>query len=159
MTPNGLLVRRKQRRFMLDDRVLPSKIIRKKNTDVVFVWVLASRFFFLLAPEEGLFFKPKYWQICLNIYIFVLFFCLLHRLAVRISLPFYIFYKLLLYWSRSKTGRSGTTQRFVAVDLLTFYILWNFNSGFFFFCWKFVSGIIFFIIFRASRHRKEEKND
>ena len=37
-------------------------------------------------------FKPKYWAICLNIYCFVLSFCLLiHRLAVRISLPFYIF--------------------------------------------------------------------
>ena len=33
------------------------------------------------------------WAICLNIYFFVLFFCLLlHRLAVRISLPFYIFH-------------------------------------------------------------------
>ena len=28
-----------------------------------------------------------------------------------------------LYWSRSTTGRSGTTQWFVAVDLLIFYIL------------------------------------
>ena len=81
---------------MLDDRVLPSKIIRKKiQTSFLFEFWL--HVFFLLAPEEGLFFKPKYWQICLNIYIFVLFFCLLHRLAVRISLPFYIFYKLLLY--------------------------------------------------------------
>ena len=45
---------------------------------------------FLLATEEVVF-KPKYWAICLNI-IFVLFFCLLlHRLAVRISLPFHIF--------------------------------------------------------------------
>ena len=35
---------------------------------------------------------------------------------------FIFFYKLLLYWSRSTTGRSGTTHWFVAVDLLTFYI-------------------------------------
>ena len=34
-----------------------------------------------------------------------------------------IFFKLLLYWTRSTTGRSGTTQRFVAVDLLILYIL------------------------------------
>ena len=34
-----------------------------------------------------------------------------------------IFFKLLLYWTRSTTGGSGTTQRFVAVDLLIFYIL------------------------------------
>ena len=40
---------------------------------------------------------------------------LLHRLAVRISVPIYIFYKLLLYWSRSTTGSFGTTQRFDAV--------------------------------------------
>ena len=60
-------------------------------------------------------------QICLNIYIFVLFFCLLlHHLAVSIRFPFYIFYRLLLYWSRSTTGWSGTTQRFVAVDLTIF---------------------------------------
>ena len=32
--------------------------------------------------------------------------------------PFYIFYKLLLYWSRCTTGRYGATQQFVAVDLL-----------------------------------------
>ena len=41
----------------------------------------------------------------------------------RAILPFYILYKLLLYWSRSATVRSGTTQRFVAVDLLIFNIL------------------------------------
>ena len=46
---------------------------------------------------QGFVFKPKYWAICLkNIYIYtyisVLFFSLLlHRLAVRISLPFRIF--------------------------------------------------------------------
>ena len=34
-----------------------------------------------------------------------------------------IFFKLLLYWTRSTTGGSDTTQRFVAVDLLIFYIL------------------------------------
>ena len=34
---------------------------------------------------QGFVFKPKYWAICLKIYIFVLFFSLLlHRLAVRI---------------------------------------------------------------------------
>ena len=55
--------------------------------------------------------------------IFVLFFCLLvHRLAVRNSCCFMIFFKL-LYWTRSTTGRSGTTQRFVAVDLLIFYVI------------------------------------
>ena len=32
----------------------------------------------------------------------------------------YIFYKLLLYWSRSTTRRSGATQWFVTVDLLVF---------------------------------------
>ena len=41
----------------------------------------------------------------------------------RIILLFYILYKWLLYWSRSATVRSGTTQRFVAVDLLIFNIL------------------------------------
>ena len=36
-------------------------------------------------------------QICLNIYFFVLFFCLLlHRLAVRISLPFYDFLQVII---------------------------------------------------------------
>ena len=50
---------------------------------------------------------------------FVLFVCsLAHRLAVRISLSLYILYTLLLYRSRSTTVGSGTTQRFVAVDLL-----------------------------------------
>ena len=37
------------------------------------------------------------WAICLNIYLFVLFFCLLlYRLAVRISLPFHIFLRLIV---------------------------------------------------------------
>ena len=37
-------------------------------------------------------FKPKYWANLFNYTFFVLFFCLLlHRLAVRISLPFHIF--------------------------------------------------------------------
>ena len=63
----------------------------------------------------------KYRVICLNTYFCVLFFCLLlHRLAVRISLPFHIFLQVELYLSRSTTGRSGTTHWFVAVDLLTF---------------------------------------
>ena len=35
-------------------------------------------------------------------------------IRVRISLPFYT-RKLLLHWSRSTTGRAGTTQRFVMV--------------------------------------------
>ena len=37
---------------------------------------------------------------------------------------FMIFYKLLLYLSRSTTGRSGTTQRFVAVDLLIYIYIY-----------------------------------
>ena len=66
--------------------------------------------------------RHKTGQVCLNIYIFVLFFSLLfHRLAVRMSLSFSIFYKVLLYRSTSTTGRSGTSQRFVAVYLLVFY--------------------------------------
>ena len=45
--------------------------------------------------------------------IFVLFICLLvHRLSVRVSLPFYNLYRLILYWSRSTTVRSCTTQQF-----------------------------------------------
>ena len=53
-----------------------------------------------------------------------LFFCfLLHRLAVKISLPFHIFLQVDLYWSRSTTGRSDTTHWFFAVDLLTFFII------------------------------------
>ena len=59
-----------------------------------------------LAPKERLFFKPKYWaKLFLNIYIFVLFsYLLLHRLAMRISLPIYSFYKLLFYWSSLQLG-------------------------------------------------------
>ena len=67
---------------------------------IVFIDTFSNSFsfisIFLLAPEEGLFsvteilgnfFKHKYF--------FVLFFCLLlHRLAVRISLPFHIFSKI-----------------------------------------------------------------
>ena len=53
-------------------------------------------------------------RICLNIFFFVLFFCsLAHRLVARNSLLLYILYRF-----RSTTVRSGTTQRFVAVDLL-----------------------------------------
>ena len=67
---------------MLDDRVLPSKIIRKKiQTSFLFEFWLHV-FFFLLAPEEGLSFKPKYWQICLNIYF--LFYSFVH---LFIALP------------------------------------------------------------------------
>ena len=67
------------------------------------------------------------WQICLNIDSFVLFFCLfLYRVAVKIGLPFHILYKLLLYWSRNTTGRSGTTHQFVPVvgfaDILYFCV-------------------------------------
>ena len=75
------------------------------------------------ASKERLSFKPKYWANLFKYIFFVFFFCLLlHRLAIRISLPIYIFYKLLLYWSWSTTGRSGTTQRFVAVELRIFHI-------------------------------------
>ena len=64
-------------------------------------------------------FKPKCWANLFKDFCFVLVVCLLvHRLAVRISFSFHILYKLLLYWSRSTAGRSGTTQRFFAVDLL-----------------------------------------
>ena len=87
---------------------------------------------FSFSPEEGLFSKRNIGQICLSIQLcifFVVLFCLLlHCLALRISLPLYIFYELLLYWSRPTTGRSGSTQRFVAVDLPIFYIsksLWH----------------------------------
>ena len=62
----------------------------------------------------------------INIFSRFFFFCLLfHCLAVRISLPFYILYNMLLYWSRSITGRSCNTvlNGFVAVDLLIFHIL------------------------------------
>ena len=49
---------------------------------------------FSFGPLRRFVFKPKYWAICLNMYFFVLFSCLLlHRLAERISLPFYIFHK------------------------------------------------------------------
>ena len=65
--------------------------------------------------------KNKFAQ--LNIFC-VFFFCLLvHRLAVRISLLCCILYKLLLYSSRSTTGRSGTTQR-----------LWN--------CWNILYNVV-----------------
>ena len=53
-----------------------------------------------------------------------LFFCFI--LWFTSSWPFRFtddFLQVLLYWSRSTTRRSGTTQRFVAVDLLIFYIL------------------------------------
>ena len=61
-----------------------------------------------------------------NYMFFVLFFCLLlHRLAIRISLPCHIFLQVYLYWSRSTIERSGTTHWFVAVDLLVFYILFK----------------------------------
>ena len=47
---------------------------------------------FLLAPEEGLSFKPKCWANLFKYIFFGLFlFLLLHRLDVRISLPFYTF--------------------------------------------------------------------
>ena len=75
---------------------------------------------------KNLYSGERFWKdvfsMTVSIYIFfLLFFCLhLHRLAASIRLPFYIFYKLLLYWSRSTTGWSGTTQRFVAVDLTIF---------------------------------------
>ena len=51
-----------------------------------------------------------------------------------------IFYQLLLYWSRSTTGRSGTTRWFVAVDLLIYYFYFNFVLGlnFIFLCFKLI---------------------
>ena len=50
-------------------------------------------FHFSFSPWRRFVFKPKYWAICLNIYVFLFyFFCLLlHRFAVRINLPFHIF--------------------------------------------------------------------
>ena len=55
-----------------------------------------------------------------NYIFFVLFFCLLlHRLAVRISLPLYDFLQVIIVLIT--TGRPGTTQRFVAADLLIFF--------------------------------------
>ena len=67
---------------MLDDRVLPSKIIRKKYRRRFCLSFGFTFFFFLLAREEGLSFKPKYWQIC-----FILLFtpsspCLKYQFAV-----------------------------------------------------------------------------
>ena len=58
------------------------------------------------SPWRRFVFKPNYWAVCLNMYIFfVLFFCLLlHRLAVRISLPFHIF--LLPYFTLHCTSRA-----------------------------------------------------
>ena len=51
-------------------------------------------------------FKPKYWAICLNTYFFVLFLCLLlHRLAVRISLPFHIFVRMLAWTFQNGNNR------------------------------------------------------
>ena len=65
-------------------------------------------------------------QIAQKIYFFVLLFCLLlHRLAVRISFPFIFFYKFNCTDPGLQLRRDGTTQRFVVVDLLTFYIFWN----------------------------------
>ena len=70
-------------------------------------------FILLLAPEEGLLFflKPKYWAVCLDIYFFVLFFCLLlHRLAVIISLPLHIFLqKILTHTAFPTKGKWSTT--------------------------------------------------
>ena len=54
------------------------------------------------------------------IYFFALFFyLLLHRLAVRIRLPFYDFPQVIIVLLQAY---SGTTQPFVAVGLLIFYI-------------------------------------
>ena len=67
-----------------------------------------------------------FWTNCLKNNFFVLLFCLLlHRLAVRISLPFIFFYKFNCTDPGLQLRRDGTTQRFVVVDLLTFYIFWN----------------------------------
>ena len=53
-------------------------------------------------------------------YSFVYFF--IDRLAIRINLPLYDFVLI-------TTGRPGTTQRFVAVDLLIFFILFCHTRG------------------------------
>lgn len=64
--------------------------------------------------------SDRWGNLFINI-IFVLFIWLLvHRLFVRISLPFFILYKLILYWSGSTAVTSGTTQQFVGVDLPLF---------------------------------------
>ena len=51
-----------------------------------------------------------------------------------------IVYQLLLYWSRSTTGRSGTTRWFVAVDVLIYYFYFSFVLGlnFIFLCFKLI---------------------
>ena len=58
-------------------------------------------------------------RICLNMFLF-LFYSFVHLLIALLygSVCRFIFYTLLLYRSRSTAVRSGTTQRFVAVDLL-----------------------------------------
>ena len=82
----------------------------------------------VLTPGEGLFSNRNIGQICFNIYfLFYSFVYFSIALPLRITLPFYIFCKLLLYKSRYTTGRSGTTLRFVAVDLLMFYISTEIN--------------------------------
>ena len=56
------------------------------------------------------------------IYIFLFFRLLLHRLAVRISLPLQVWF-LQVIIVLITTGRPGTIHQFVAVDLLIFFIL------------------------------------
>ena len=67
----------------------------------IFKFLFVTNFFisFSFSPWRRCVFKPKYWAIFLNIYIYIfaLFFCLvLHRLAVKISLLFQIFLQKLM---------------------------------------------------------------
>ena len=67
-----------------------------------FRWAGASclsklKFFFKPLNWRRFAFKLKYWAILFKYILFVLFFCLLlHRLAVRISLPFYDFVQVII---------------------------------------------------------------
>ena len=96
-----------------------------------FLFVTNFYFHFSFSPWRRFVFKPKYWAICLNIYCFVLSFCLLlHRLAVRISLLFYIFlpfdslpYPTLTICRRVRSVNHVTTKR-KEID----HILWVWGS-------------------------------
>ena len=61
--------------------------------------LLVLSFFFLLATEEGLSFKPKYWASFFKYRFVVSFFCfLIHPLVVKISLRLKNFLHGLLLW-------------------------------------------------------------
>ena len=81
---------------------------------------------FLLAPEESLFSNRNIGQICLNIYIYFLFFrSLLHRPGVRISLPFYDFLQVIIvlmqvYW---EIRYHSTVCRRDLADILCYSLL------------------------------------